>query len=88
LEKEGIPLYNKHHISNEILYFMTVFVSEAFQRTFGTLDIVANNAGIIDESEWEKEVDINLVGHIHLYCIYIYIAIYGKNMRQLGRQVR
>ena len=59
-------------------------VAEAFQRTtetFGTLDIVVNNAGILDEIDWEKQVDINLVGHISLYCIYIYRAIYGTNMR-------
>jgi len=61
-----------------------VLVAEAFQRTtetFGTLDIVVNNAGILDEIDWEKQVDINLVGHISLYCIYIYRAIYGTNMR-------
>ena len=46
-----------------------VFVAEAFQRTietFGALDIVVNNAGILDEIDWEKEVDINLVGNIRL----------------------
>jgi short-subunit dehydrogenase involved in D-alanine esterification of teichoic acids len=61
--------------------YNSVFLSEAFQmtiETFGTLDIVVNNAGIIDEIEWEKEVDINLVGHIRLYCIYIYRTIYDK----------
>jgi short-subunit dehydrogenase involved in D-alanine esterification of teichoic acids len=54
----------------------SVFLSDAFQRTidtFGTLDIVVNNAGIIDEIDWEKEVDINLVGHIRSYCMYIHI---------------
>jgi 15-hydroxyprostaglandin dehydrogenase (NAD) len=72
-EEEGIPLYSKCYTCPETLHFMTLFVSEAFQRTietFGTLDIVVNNAGILNESEWEKEVDINLVGHICLYCIY------------------
>ena len=72
-------------------FYDSVFFAEAFQRTieiFGTLHIVINNAGIFDESEWEKEVDINLVGHIHLYCIYIYIAIYGTNRRQLGKPAR
>jgi NAD(P)-dependent dehydrogenase (short-subunit alcohol dehydrogenase family) len=65
-------------------FYDSAFVAEAFQRTietFGTVDIVVNNAGIVDESEWEKEVDINLVGHIFLYCTYIYRAIYSKNMR-------
>jgi short-subunit dehydrogenase involved in D-alanine esterification of teichoic acids len=65
-------------------FYDSVFVAEAFQRAienFGTLDIVVNNAALLDESEWEKEVDINLVGHIRLYCIYIYKAIYGTNMR-------
>jgi NAD(P)-dependent dehydrogenase (short-subunit alcohol dehydrogenase family) len=62
----------------------SVFVAEAFQRTienFGTLDIVVNNAAILNEIDWEKEVDINLVGHIRLYSIHIYRAIYGTNMR-------
>jgi len=64
-------------------FYDSVFVAGAFQRTietFGTLDIVVNNAGIIEQNEWEKEVDINLVGHICLYCIYIYRAIYSTNM--------
>ncbi|KAM3869122.1 15-hydroxyprostaglandin dehydrogenase [NAD(+)] [Diretmus argenteus] len=37
----------------------------AFQKTkdtFGRLDIVCNNAGIINESDWEKTVSINLMG--------------------------
>ena len=36
----------------------------AFQRTVDTLgrvDVVCNNAGIIDEKDWEKTVAVNLV---------------------------
>lgn len=29
--------------------------------TFGGIDILCNNAGILDESNWEKMVSINLV---------------------------
>ncbi|KAM6970548.1 15-hydroxyprostaglandin dehydrogenase [NAD(+)] [Aplochiton taeniatus] len=39
----------------------------AFQKTidkFGCLDIVVNNAGIIDEKNWERAVSINLNGVI------------------------
>ncbi|XP_020312247.1 15-hydroxyprostaglandin dehydrogenase [NAD(+)] [Oncorhynchus kisutch] len=40
-------------------------LKDAFQKTveaFGGLDIVCNNAGIIDEMNWEKCVSINLNG--------------------------
>ncbi|KAG5843270.1 hypothetical protein ANANG_G00149010 [Anguilla anguilla] len=42
-------------------------LKDAFQKTierFGGLHIVANNAGILDESDWEKTVQINLNGVI------------------------
>jgi len=38
--------------------------AESFQTTvsvFGNLDIVINNAGIMNDRFWELEVDINLV---------------------------
>ena len=34
--------------------------------TFGSLDIVCNNAGIVDESNWEKLLSINLVSELSL----------------------
>jgi hypothetical protein len=61
-------------INGNILIYDAIFVSEAFQRTietFGTLDIVINNAGILNDVEWEKEVDINLVSRHYLYCMHI-----------------
>jgi NAD(P)-dependent dehydrogenase (short-subunit alcohol dehydrogenase family) len=39
-------------------------VTEAFKKThtiFKALDIVINNAGILDDSRWELEIAINLV---------------------------
>jgi len=41
-----------------------VLFAESFQTTvsvFGNLDIVINNAGIMNDRFWELEVDINLV---------------------------
>ena len=42
---------------------------------YGNLDIVVNNAGIVDEIDWERTVNINLVwygihiiGHL-VYCV-------------------
>ncbi|KAJ8266860.1 hypothetical protein GJAV_G00135520 [Gymnothorax javanicus] len=40
-------------------------MKDAFQKTiekFGRIDIVCNNAGIVDETNWEKMVEINLSG--------------------------
>ncbi|XP_021928550.1 15-hydroxyprostaglandin dehydrogenase [NAD(+)]-like [Zootermopsis nevadensis] len=40
-------------------------LKEAFketEETFGTIDIVVNNAGIIDDDHWETEVEINAKG--------------------------
>ena len=29
--------------------------------TFGRLDIMVNNAGVLDEAEWQRVVDVNVV---------------------------
>lgn len=50
------------------------FGAEAFQKTvdmFGRLDIVINNAGINNEKNWEKTIDVNLVRHTRQPSIVI-----------------
>lgn len=42
-------------------------IKAAFQKTvetFGGIDILCNNAGILNEGEWEKTVSVNLMGVI------------------------
>ncbi|XP_049860116.1 15-hydroxyprostaglandin dehydrogenase [NAD(+)]-like [Schistocerca gregaria] len=38
---------------------------KAAKSTFNRLDIVINNAGIMRDSVWEKEIDINVKGVVH-----------------------
>lgn len=38
--------------------------------SFGTLDIIINNAGIMNDVDWEPMVDINYVSHA-LFIIFI-----------------
>ena len=37
--------------------------------TFGQIDIVANNAGIVDETHYENTVDINVVSCYYMYSL-------------------
>ncbi|XP_072302121.1 15-hydroxyprostaglandin dehydrogenase [NAD(+)]-like [Eucyclogobius newberryi] len=56
----------------------------AFQKTvdkFGGLDIVCNNAGVLNETEWETTVSINLVGMIRVS----YVALDHMNKLSGGR---
>jgi NAD(P)-dependent dehydrogenase (short-subunit alcohol dehydrogenase family) len=41
-----------------------MYVTEAFKKThtkFKALDIVINNAGILEDSRWEQEIAVNVV---------------------------
>ncbi|CAG9759505.1 unnamed protein product [Ceutorhynchus assimilis] len=43
--------------------FENAFISTL--STFGNIDILINNAGICDDSIWEKEIDVNIKGTIN-----------------------
>lgn len=52
--------------------FNFCLILEAFQNTverFGRLDIVINNAGINNEKNWEKTIEVNLVSFIYLFLL-------------------
>ncbi|KAK2828062.1 hypothetical protein Q5P01_019096 [Channa striata] len=56
----------------------------AFQKTvetFGGIDILCNNAGMLNESEWEKTVSVNLLGVIR----GTYVALQHMNKLTGGR---
>ncbi|XP_040005709.1 15-hydroxyprostaglandin dehydrogenase [NAD(+)] [Xiphias gladius] len=59
-------------------------IKAAFQKTaetFGGIDILCNNAGILNESTWEKTVSINLTGVIRV----TYLALEHMNKLTGGR---
>lgn len=51
------------------------------EKTFGGIDILCNNAGVVDEDEWEKTVSVNLVGVIRV----AYLALDHMNKSTGGR---
>lgn len=65
-----------------LLMFFCLCGTDAFQSTidqFGHLDIVINNAGINNEKNWEKTIQVNLVRLLCKSCqsgqvSFVYIA--------------
>ncbi|XP_034062526.1 15-hydroxyprostaglandin dehydrogenase [NAD(+)]-like isoform X3 [Gymnodraco acuticeps] len=54
-------------------------IKAAFQKTlakFGRIDILCNNAGILNEVEWEKTISINLVAVVR--CTYLALEHMNK----------
>ncbi|CAF95376.1 unnamed protein product [Tetraodon nigroviridis] len=59
-------------------------IKEALKKTvetFGGIDILCNNAGILNEEEWEKTVSINLVSLFRV----TYLALERMNKKTGGR---
>ncbi|XP_034539716.1 15-hydroxyprostaglandin dehydrogenase [NAD(+)] [Notolabrus celidotus] len=79
----------KQHGQGKTLFLTCDITSEeqtkaAFQtaaETFGGMDILCNNAGILNETTWEKSVSINLMGVIR----GTYLALEHMNKLNGGR---
>ena len=50
-----------------ILCVLQKHMFEATQDKFGAIDILCNNAGIVDEKNWKKMIAVNMVGCVLLY---------------------
>ena len=82
-----------------MLFFVSLWLIDSFKKTkevFGQINIVCNNAGISSkneeqEEEWDKEVDVNLVGRIgnllwfiNLLGLFLFLQILFLNLRFLS----
>ena len=83
----------------KLLFFVALWLIDSFKKTkevFGQINIVCNNAGISSkneeqEEEWDKEVDVNLVGRIGnllwfitLLGLFLFLQILFLNLRFLS----
>ena len=83
----------------KLLFFVALWLIDSFKKTkevFGQINIVCNNAGISSkneeqEEEWDKEVDVNLVGRIGnllwfitLLGLFLFLHILFLNLRFLS----
>jgi len=66
--------------NRNFLYTFTIYAAcfEKAIESFGTLDIVINNAGIMNDAEWEPMVDVNYVSNEGSICYsYRRFAVFG-----------
>ena len=81
----------------KLLFFVALWLIDSFKKTkevFGQINIVCNNAGISSkneeqEEEWDKEVDVNLVGRIgnllwFITLLGLFLQILFLNLRFLS----
>ena len=88
-----------NYYSYLLLFFVALWLIDSFKKTkevFGQINIVCNNAGISSkneeqEEEWDKEVDVNLVGRIGnllwfitLLGLFLFLQILFLNLRFLS----
>ncbi|KAM9348667.1 15-hydroxyprostaglandin dehydrogenase [NAD(+)]-like [Symphorus nematophorus] len=87
--KNLIETLKKQHGQERTLFLRCDVESEeqikaAFQKTadtFGGIDILCNNAGILNEKLWEKTISINLMGSIRV----AYLALEHMSKSKGGR---
>ena len=91
--------YYSYLFKCKLLFFVALWLIDSFKKTkevFGQINIVCNNAGISSkneeqEEEWDKEVDVNLVGRIGnllwfitLLGLFLFLQILFLNLRFLS----
>lgn len=56
-----------------------LFVIAAFEETLNfmnDIDIIINNAGILDERRWEKEIAVNIVSNKEIVLLSICVCVF------------
>ncbi|XP_027129533.1 15-hydroxyprostaglandin dehydrogenase [NAD(+)]-like [Larimichthys crocea] len=74
-----VPEFNWKLTTNSVVFCLYAALQKTIE-AFGGIDILCNNAGILNESQWEKTVSINLMGVVRV----TYLALEHMNIQPGG----
>ena len=55
--------------------FVQIAAFNKAKSTFGRIDVIINNAGILNEKQWKRMIEVNFVSTKHC-CLTIFLIVY------------
>lgn len=58
------------------LSFIKIAAFNKAKSAYGKIDVVINNAGILNENQWKKMIEVNFVSMKYYFSVIFLISIY------------